>query len=182
MPAAARRTQNDEAATVEPETTGQTPVGHLVPQPHGGALRHGGTNRGGPGAPPSAIRAGLRGSYEQRRAFLERVVDGEVMNRIEVPAAIVLRHARCPACGIQGMQLKDPDKDALLTFTVDVSASVKDRIGALEQMAKYGMGTLKEVSVENVRERMEATLQTIRSLLPTQQAEMITRAIEGHWK
>ena len=32
------------------------PVGELIPQPHGGALRNGGTNKGGSGRPPDAWR------------------------------------------------------------------------------------------------------------------------------
>jgi hypothetical protein len=105
------------------------------------------------------------------------------MSRVEMPASIALRHARCPACGIQGLIPKGDAVDAaLLTFTVDVSATVKERIMALEQMAKYGMGTLKEVSVDNVRERMEATLRTIHEVLPAPQAELVTKAIEAHWK
>lgn len=42
-----------------PATVSTPPIttGTLVPQPHGGALRHGGTNRGGPGRPPQAVRA-----------------------------------------------------------------------------------------------------------------------------
>jgi hypothetical protein len=39
------------------------PVGSLVRQRHGGALRNGGTNRGGPGRPPEAIRAKSRDEF-----------------------------------------------------------------------------------------------------------------------
>jgi len=40
------------------ESPAETPVApvRLEPQPHGGALRRGGTNRGGPGRPRSAVR------------------------------------------------------------------------------------------------------------------------------
>ena len=37
-------------------------VGALVPQPHGGALRNGGTNVGGTGRPPDEIRKAMRGN------------------------------------------------------------------------------------------------------------------------
>lgn len=37
----------------------------LVRQPHGGLLRQGGTNRGGPGRPPSAIRAAARDEFDR---------------------------------------------------------------------------------------------------------------------
>jgi hypothetical protein len=40
------------------KTTAKTTVatGALVPQPHGGAIRHGGKNKGGPGRPPKAYK------------------------------------------------------------------------------------------------------------------------------
>ncbi len=40
------------------------PVGALIRQRHGGALRNGGTNRGGSGRPPEWIRARSRAMYE----------------------------------------------------------------------------------------------------------------------
>ena len=46
-----------------PRLTGR-PVGELVPMPHGGALRAGGTNRGGPGRPAEAIRGSSRAAYD----------------------------------------------------------------------------------------------------------------------
>ncbi len=45
-----------------PRLTGRE-VGELVRMPHGGALRAGGTNRGGPGRPPEALRAMSRDQY-----------------------------------------------------------------------------------------------------------------------
>ena len=59
-------------------------VGTLVPQAHGGALRHGGTNKGGPGRPSNAFKKGL----EKARArgtvlkYFTRCLDGK-----EGPAA-----------------------------------------------------------------------------------------------
>jgi hypothetical protein len=51
------------------KTTGKArlsdaPVGSLVRQRNGGALRNGGTNRGGTGRPPEAIRASIRDSLD----------------------------------------------------------------------------------------------------------------------
>jgi hypothetical protein len=43
------------------ETTEQsTEVGELIPQPHGGAIRYGGTNKGGPGRPPDEFKRAMR--------------------------------------------------------------------------------------------------------------------------
>lgn len=53
----------------DPKTTVET--GALVPQPHGGAIRNGGPNSGGPGRPPSEIRAAMR-----------KALDGEVLESL----------------------------------------------------------------------------------------------------
>ncbi len=45
-----------------PRLTGR-PLGELVAMPHGGALRAGGTNVGGPGRPAEALRAMSRVQY-----------------------------------------------------------------------------------------------------------------------
>jgi hypothetical protein len=59
------------------KSTGKTPVGALVPQAHGGALRHGGTNRGGPGRPPSAIRATARQAFDEALPIVAKIVRGK---------------------------------------------------------------------------------------------------------
>ena len=46
-----------------------------MPQPHGGALRNGGTNRGGPGRVPSVVRERCRGSFAKRVTVLEEIAD-----------------------------------------------------------------------------------------------------------
>ena len=58
-------------------TTGERTVPPLVRQAHGGAIRAGGTpgNRGGAGAPPSELRARLRGSASERVAIAEEIAD-----------------------------------------------------------------------------------------------------------
>jgi hypothetical protein len=50
---------------------------HRISQPHGGALLSGGRpgNRGGTGRPPSAMRALLSASFEQRIRILEMIAD-----------------------------------------------------------------------------------------------------------
>ena len=53
-------------------------AGELVPQPHGGALRHGSLpgNTPGSGRPPSEVRAACRESFYARIPLLERIADG----------------------------------------------------------------------------------------------------------
>jgi hypothetical protein len=70
----------------------------------------------------------------------------------------------------------------LLTFPAKVTASVKDRMAALDQMARYGIGTLKEVSVDNVRDRVQETLAIIGAHCTPEQAEALYQAIEPVWK
>ncbi len=57
---------------------GTNPGGSMRPQPHGGMLRTGGTNRGGPGRPPSLISQRCRGSFEECITVLEQIADGEL--------------------------------------------------------------------------------------------------------
>ena len=67
------------AAQRKRKTPAKTPAkrgkGELVPQPHGGAIRRGGTNRGGTGRPASEIRARMRGSLDERIAIAEQIAD-----------------------------------------------------------------------------------------------------------
>src|SRR5690349_475991 len=56
----------------------ERPAGELVPQPHGGAIKHG--NPKGidlPGRPPSELRARMRGSLEERLHIAEEIADDE---------------------------------------------------------------------------------------------------------
>ena len=57
------------------KSTAKSTVGELIPQPHGGALRNGGTSRGGTGRPPSELRKRMRGSLEDRLHIAEEIAD-----------------------------------------------------------------------------------------------------------
>lgn len=123
------------------ETPAQTPAGALVPQPHGGALRHGSLpgNPPGPGAPPSELRARLRGSLEQRVRVVEEIADR-------------------------------------------ADASDADRLRAIDLLARYGLGTTRELSVEHVRGKLAETLQAIRESLPQDQAEALIGKLRWVWR
>ena len=117
-------------------------VGVLIPQPHGGALRHGavpGTNSGGTGRPPSAIRERLRGSFDERVAVLEDIADSN-------------------------------------------AESTADRIRAIDLLAKYGLGTLKEISTEDVAGRLRETIAIIRRRLPKSEADALLNEMRGVWQ
>lgn len=131
----------------------KSPV-RMVKQPHGGALRQGGNTTPGTGRPPSIIRERLRGSFADRVKILETIADGKVIQRMT----------------IDGKETR-----------AEVSADVGDRIKAIDMLAKYGLGTLKEVSVENVRERVQDTLQVIRAQTSPEQATSIIAALRPIW-
>ena len=117
----------------------RTSTGELIPQPHGGALRNGGPNRGGVGRPPSAIRERLRGSFDQRIEVLEEIAD----DPMQTPA---------------------------------------DRTRAIDLLAKYGLGTTKEITVEHVRDKLQDTIALIREQLPRDQAEPLLERMRTIWR
>lgn len=122
----------------------------------GGLLRTGNPgNKGGSGTPPSLLREQLRGSFAERIKTLESFADGTAVQK-----------------------LKSPDGTELQT---EISADISDRIKAIDMLAKYGLGTLKEVSVENVRERVQATLTVIRQHTSPDQAITIINALRPLW-
>lgn len=169
------------AATAQKTTDEPTvPVGALVKQAHGGALRNGGTNRGGPGVAPSALRERLRGSFAQRESVITDIADGKPCQTVRMSLASLSSHLVCANCGESEIKPDSPEA-MLVEINVEVSASPKDRLAALDLMAKYGLGALKEVSRENVQERLKATLETIRSVLGADEAETVITAIQGHW-
>lgn len=108
--------------TVAVASVTETPVvatGTLVVQEHGGALRQGGTNAGGPGAPPSLIRELCRKSFTERVHILEKIADGLVMVKVKA----------------QGSETE-----------VEVSPDVKDRLKAIDLLGKYG--GIEKITVE----------------------------------
>lgn len=127
----------------------------LVPQADGrGALYAGGVpgNAGGTGRPPDAIRARLRGSYESRIAVLEEIADGKTV--------LTIAH-RCPSCGFEPTAEDGDTLDTIMAAKVGVD----ERLRALDQMAKYGLGQTKELSVEHIRGRLQAQLEVLADTL-----------------
>ncbi len=75
------------------ESPAETPVApaRLEPQPHGGALRRGGTNRGGPGRPRDAVRRlALRGAARAVPRLIQIATDPASEPRDVIAAARVL--------------------------------------------------------------------------------------------
>jgi hypothetical protein len=127
------------------KTTAKTtvPVGALIPQPHGGALRNGGTNAGGPGRPADLVRQRLVGAFEERIDVLERIADGRPVEEVDVPLYLVLEHATCPKCK-GALQAKDAASLMMVSIRGLRSAKPGDRTKAMDVLAKYGLGTKDE--------------------------------------
>jgi len=117
-------------------------TGELIPQPHGGAIRWGGTNKGGAGRPRDEFRAELREIARSRGVpFLVEVLDGKV------PIDFV---GTCPKCKAEARRDFDPAYWQRLQAMVQ--ASVDQRLKAIEQMLRYGLGTQTEaVAPEDIK-------------------------------
>jgi hypothetical protein len=155
----------------------------LIKQIHGGAIYQGAPANPVPGTgrPPSAIREHLRGSFSERIPVLERIADGAAARRIEVPLSEVLPHVKCSKCD-GAVETKDETNPDLIVIEGQTSAGMRDRIRSLDLMAKYGLGTTKELTVENVRERLKLTLEILRNELTEDQEKSIMPKLKDVWR
>jgi hypothetical protein len=140
----------------------------LIPQSHGGALYSGGVpgHRGGTGRPPSEIRRIAREAWADRIPFLTEIADGVVPIRLAV---------KCEHCG------KEPTEGTSLEELVKLTPEVTDRLRAMDQLAKVGIGANKELTVEHIRERLSEQIQRIQNAFPPEVAEQIIGVIEPVW-
>lgn len=60
--------------------------------------------------------------------------------------------------------------------------SSTDRLRAVDLLAKYGLGTTKELTVEHVRDRLQQTIAAITETLPPEQADALLAKIEPLWR
>lgn len=152
--------------STDKSTASGLPVGALIPQPHGGAIRNGGTNVGGTGRPRSALRDRLTGSFEDRITVLEHIADGKVEVRLV---------GVCEACGHEGDPLTLDEIKA-------ATPAIADRLKAIDLMGKYGPGSVKELSADVVRDKLTQTIRIISEALAPEQAEALLVRIEPVWK
>lgn len=132
------------------------PVGALIAQPHGGSIKHGSTIPG-PGRPASLIRKRARESYDARMEFLERVADGEMLEtRVQPPGAA------------------EPT-------TIRRSADISDRMKAMRELREVGLGTIREISFDEVKQRLADTVALLRDRLGDE-AEPLIRELEPIWR
>lgn len=139
------------------KTSRESSVAQTMPGLNGGTLQVGNPgNAGGTGRPPSAIREALRGSFDRRIAILEQIADGDAVVKV---------------------------KDAFGKETgTTVSASPADRLKAIDTLARYGLGTTKELTVEHVRGRLEQTHRVLLEELAPDVFERVSRRLEAVWR
>ncbi len=63
----------------------------------------------------------------------------------------------------------------------DESASHRDRIRAIDTLAKYGLGQIREVSVDDVRGKLGATIELLRQDLDPDEADHLITRLRGIW-
>lgn len=132
----------------------------LIPQPHGGALRNGGTNKGGPGRPASEIRERCRGSFYERIPILEEIADAHVALR-----------QKCEKCGHE-------PKDLVPEIS---TPQVSDRIRAITELGKIGLGADGDVNAAEIRNKLDRTLAVIGELLQPTEAQTVLMALRRVW-
>lgn len=133
----------------------------LVPQPHGGALvpGAGGGPQPGSGRPPAQFRE-LARQVIHNRNLLERLGDiadasiGEIKHE-KVDGVVVKTYCETP---------------------------IREQRGAIETLLKYGVGESKELSAEKIRDRLSATIEAIRDLIPEEQAVPLLERMRSIWR
>lgn len=168
--------------SVEPSGAGEQRKG--VPQPHGGMLvpGAGGGPQPGSGRPRSAIRKDLLGSFDDRRQFLDQVIDGDCVTHHQVPLASVIPHVKCETCGDKARILpRDIEDLFLVQFDAKASASVGDRLRAMDTQAKYALGALKGILADQVEENVKKSLDAIRELVSPEVYAAISARLRPIW-
>lgn len=156
----------------------------LVAQPHGGALLTGGVpgHVGGPGRPRSVIRKGLLVDFDERTKFYRAVIDGDLVERREVSLAAVLPHVKCSLEGCSGKIIpKDIADLFIVKFSAKASASVGDRLKAMEAAGKFSLGVVKGIDTDEVEENVKLTRDIIRELCTPDQFTAIDKRMRAVW-
>jgi hypothetical protein len=146
--------------------------------PTGAHPRNTGGKPGRSGRPPSEVREALRKAFDERIPLLASIVDGEPIARTRIPLAQLLPHVACPNCG---GQLEPANPGDAVDIEVVSAANPKDRVQAMDVMARYGLGPLKEVSTEQVRDKVGQTIDAVRMRCPPELAARIIDAMRAIW-
>ena len=92
-----------------------------------------------PGRMRLETREMCRAAFHGRLEKIEAIADGEPVIIAEVPLGEFLKHAECPECG-EKLRLRKGQKKKVRLQAV-TSASISDRLRALDTLGKYGLGT-----------------------------------------
>ncbi len=131
----------------------------LIRQKHGGALKRGNPgNKGGPGRPRSVIRAKLSGVMDEHGV-------GVLEEILTAPRQVTVT---CNECG-QQQEVKPPSSDA-------------DRLRGVDIAGKYSIGTITQIDTEQVRARLERTLDLIDEQLNQGDAQRLNVALREVWQ
>lgn len=158
------------------------------PGKNGGVLQVGNPgNRGNvhaTGRPRSVIRDDLAGAFDEAaRPFLLSVVRGDCVQTMRIPVKEAAEHLTCPNCGEAGGKLVPTDPLlGHVSVEVEVSAPLQTRVSVSELLAKYGVGQMKELSADSVKERIGKQLDIMQGILPIELFERICKAIEPVWR
>lgn len=135
---------------------GKKPGSNLVKQPHGGAIHQGPAANvvPGPGRPPSAIRAALARSFDDRRHIYEAIADGQATERIEFELKEVVGLLVCDGCGA-GMSIKKDTPVDRMVIQAWRTPRTRDRLRAMDSMGKFGIGDTP-VEFSDIRQHPDA--------------------------
>lgn len=123
--------------------------------------------RGNGGAPSNVLRERLRGSFRERVPIVEQIADRIGWKR--------LRH-RCEHCGREPSDAADTEEIILEAPTIT------ETLRALELMARYGLGTIRGMSEDDVRTRLASTIDAIEQELEAAVAQRVLRRIAESWR
>ena len=99
------------------------------------------------------------------------------------PGAVVPGIGRPPSAIRERLRGGFDDRVATLEeIADDPSQSAADRIRAIDLLAKYGLGALKEISTEQVQERLRETIALIRRRLPEAEANALLTEMREVWR
>lgn len=122
----------------------------------------------------STIRRRVRGSLSERVPILEEIADGT----IKVP--LLWTCSKCghtsPGNGKAAKAIEEAVEAALANMV-----SSADRLRAVELMAKIGM-TGERISYENVRARLQRTIEIIEEVLDPEAATALKQRLVDVWK
>jgi hypothetical protein len=86
----------------------------------------------------------------------------------------------CEHCGKEPTQ--PSARDWLDTVIKRVRAAVGEQLKAFDLMGKYGIGTLKAITDDDIRARLSKQLDIIRKRLSPEEAESLINEIETAWR